>query len=135
MRTAALPEDLATRADQVRWTVATNLDTILKRERWSRRAAALALGLSHRYVNDRATGDVDLSASDLAMFADFLEVSISDFYAPIPEGSDLRTLVPKVAGSIPVGGTVIPFPARSWVSEERAQVAPVTAIRAAVAAS
>ena len=44
MRTAALPEDLATRADQVRWTVATNLDTILKRERWSRRAAALALG-------------------------------------------------------------------------------------------
>lgn len=135
MRTAALPEDLATRADQVRWTVATNLDTILKRERWSRRAAALALGLSHRYVNDRATGDVDLSASDLAMFADFLEVSISDFYAPIPEGSDLRTLVPKVAGSIPVGGTVIPFPARSRVSEERAQVAPVTAIRAAVAAS
>lgn len=94
MRTAALPEDLATRADQVRWTVATNLDTILKRERWSRRAAALALGLSHRYVNDRATGDVDLSASDLAMFADFLEVSISDFYAPIPKGSDLRTLVP-----------------------------------------
>lgn len=86
MRTAALPADLATRSDEIRQTVATNIDALLKSQRWSRRAAAMALGISHRYVNDRAAGDVDVTASDLAMFADFLDVPVSRFFAETQNG-------------------------------------------------
>jgi transcriptional regulator with XRE-family HTH domain len=80
MKTAALPEELATRADEIRATVAQNLDDLLKSQRWSRRATAAQLGLTHTYVNSRAAGDTDLSASDLAMFADFLDVPVSRFF-------------------------------------------------------
>lgn len=88
-----MPEGLATRSDEVRSTVALNLDALLKEKRWSRRAAATALGLTHTYVNSRAAGDTDLSASDLAMFADFLEVSVADFFTPVPPGPENVTRI------------------------------------------
>lgn len=102
MRTATIPQELATRAEQVRATVAGNLDALLTQQRWSRRAAASALGLTHTYVNSRVAGDTDLSAGDLAMFAEFLDVPVSQFFEPLPDdegnvtkiGSNRRTLVP-----------------------------------------
>lgn len=97
MKTAALPDDLSARADEVRSRVATNLSELLTVNRWSRRSAAAELGLTHRYVNDRAAGTVDLSSSDLAMFADFLEVPVSRFFAR-PEGdSD----IPRIGAGKP----------------------------------
>ena len=39
-----------------------------------------------------------------------------------------RISVPKVAGSIPVGGTIIQFPSRTPVAVDRGTVAPVTSI-------
>lgn len=86
MKPAALPEELATRADEVRELVARNLDQLLKEQRWSRRAASAALGLTHTYVNSRVAGDTDLSASDLDMFAAFLDVPVARFFqAPVAE--------------------------------------------------
>lgn len=85
MKQAVLPEALSTQADEVRIRVACNLDDELKAQRWTRRAAAGELGLTPRYVNSRVAGDVDLSASDLAMFSDFLGVPVSRFFAPRPK--------------------------------------------------
>lgn len=82
MKQTAIPDQLAAQATEIRLTVAANLDSLLEQNRWSRRAAALALGLTHRYVNSRATGEVELSSSDLAMFADFLGVPITRFFEP-----------------------------------------------------
>lgn len=80
MRNAHIPEAAAEKATAVRATVAHNLSAELKAQRWSQRAAATALGLTPRYVNSRAIGDVDMSASDLAMFAEFLDVPIARFF-------------------------------------------------------
>lgn len=80
MKPAALPEELSTQADEVRTRVAKNLSDELKAQRWTRRSAAAELGLTSRYVNSRAAGEVDLSASDLVMFADFLSVPVSRFF-------------------------------------------------------
>lgn len=87
MRQAALPVEIADQADATRVRVAQNFSDMLKAERWSRRAAAEALGLTHRYVNSRASGMVDMSASDLALFADFLKVPVSRFFAEPTSGN------------------------------------------------
>lgn len=80
MKHAHLPEEAAERATAVRAKVAHNFSYELKAQRWSQRAAATALGLTPRYVNSRAIGDVDMSASDLAMFAEFLDVPVARFF-------------------------------------------------------
>ncbi len=77
--------ELSSRADEVRITVATNLDHMLKAQRWTRRSAAAQLGLTHTYVNSRAAGTTDLSASDLVMFADLLEVPVARFFDAVPD--------------------------------------------------
>lgn len=87
MKSASLPVPLAAQSELVRHTVARNLDRLLTEQRWSRRAAANALGLTHRYVNSRAAGEVDLSASDLSMFAKFLGVSEQSFFEPVRDDS------------------------------------------------
>lgn len=114
---------------------------------------AREIGMSQSKMSRRTTFSEPFDIDELSAIAAVLEVSIVDLIGGtnlptrprfgrsgirtlhLVEDPNLRAWVPKVAGSIPVGGTVIPFPARSRVSEERAQVAPVTAIRAAVAAS
>jgi len=74
-------------ADEVRETVAANLRATLKQNRWSERKAADALGLTPAYVNRRASGDTDLSSSDLAMFARFLNVPVQHFFTQITNWS------------------------------------------------
>ena len=66
--------------DATAQTVAANLSAELSRQRWSARKASVALGLTHVYVSRRASGDVECSASDLAMFAELLEVPITKFF-------------------------------------------------------
>lgn len=117
MRHATIPEAVAEKATAVRATVAHSLSEELKAQRWSQRAAATALGLTPRYINSRANGDVDLSASDLAMFAEFLNIPITRFFDEhrdpdsnvvsigAKKSPNHRSLVPMVAGSNPVGGT------------------------------
>ncbi len=45
-----------------------------------------------------------------------------------PNDPNRRTLVPKVAGSTPVGGTLIPFPTRAGAALDRERLAPVTTL-------
>lgn len=96
MKNATIPENVAAQADIVRHTVAANLSALLDEQRWSRRAAATALGLTHRYVNSRATGDVELSSSDLAMFARFLNVPISRFFVATQNGPETFASGPRL---------------------------------------
>lgn len=133
MKHSTISEVAADKASAVRATVAHNFSTELKRQRWSQRAAATALGLTPRYLNARATGDVDMSASDLALFAEFLNVSIGRFFdevrddssnvvsinvkkAPTPK-SEGRTVGP--AGFDPTTSTV-----KTWISD--AVITPIT---------
>jgi len=104
MKTAAFPEELATRADAIRDLVARNLDQLLKEQRWSRRAAAAELGLTHTYVNSRAAGDTDMSASDLAMFAEFLAVPVSRFFAEPVDDTNVTPLPRATRRTRPVNG-------------------------------
>ena len=92
--------------DEVADLVAGNLSDHMEAERWTGRSFALALGLQPIYVQRRMSGEVELSATDLKVFADKLGIRVQDLFKS-------RTLVPKVAGSNPVGGTLIPFPART----------------------
>lgn len=78
MKTAALPEALATRADEVRTTVAHNLDELL---------------------NGGVAGTVDLSSSDLAMFAEFFDVPVSRFFEPVATARDNLTGICTRPGS------------------------------------
>lgn len=87
--------------DEVRERVAANLRRELKDNRWSERKAAAALGLSPAYINRRASGETELSASDIAMFASFLDVPEQKFFLPITVRSlatvhQLRPTLPAV---------------------------------------
>ena len=64
--------------------VAENLHVELRRQRWSDRAAATALGVTGTYVNRRTRGITPLTPADLAMFADFLNVPVGKFFQ-LPE--------------------------------------------------
>jgi hypothetical protein len=80
MRNAVVPAEIAEQADKMRTIIATNFSDMLEENRWSRRRAAEALGLTHTYVNSRATGDVEMSGSDIMLFASFLGVSEAEFF-------------------------------------------------------
>lgn len=88
--------------DATAQTVAANLAAELTRQRWSARKAALALGLTNVYVSRRVSGDVECSASDLAMFATFLDIPITRFFAgvntngPASEEAGPRALLPEL---------------------------------------
>jgi len=64
------------RESGVRQQVADNLTAELARKRISGRDAAKALGLTQMYVARRTSGAVELSVSDLVMFADFLNIDV-----------------------------------------------------------
>ncbi|WP_440298673.1 helix-turn-helix domain-containing protein [Humibacter sp.] len=103
MRNAVVSAEFAEQADKMRSIIATNFSDMLEENRWSRRAAAEALGLTHTYVNSRATGDVEMSGSDIMLFASFLGVSEAEFFAanrPKPK-SNVRILnTAKNAGKL-----------------------------------
>lgn len=64
----------------VREKIAANLSAEMKRARWSGRAMADALGLTQAYVARRASGDVELSGSDIDLFAGFLGVPVAALF-------------------------------------------------------
>jgi transcriptional regulator with XRE-family HTH domain len=72
--------------DETRELVAANLSAELTRQRWSGRKAAAALGLTQPYVARRMSGDVELSASDIVMFASFLDIPVTKFFEGIKKG-------------------------------------------------
>ena len=104
MRNAVVPAEIAEQADKMRTIIATNFSDMLEENRWSRRRAAEALGLTHTYVNSRATGDVEMSGSDIVLFADFLAVPVTEFFKEHrtkPTGGNLRVLnTSKNAGKL-----------------------------------
>lgn len=72
-------------ADATRQLIADNLSAEMKRARWSGRQMASALGLTQPYVARRAAGEVECSGSDLVLFANFLDVPVSAFFATRPK--------------------------------------------------
>lgn len=80
-----MPQELSEQANRTRAMIARNFSDELKAQRWSKRSISVALGLTHTYVNNRANGSVEMSGSDLALFADFLAVPVTRFFAPVPE--------------------------------------------------
>jgi transcriptional regulator with XRE-family HTH domain len=75
-----MTNDRQEKALEVREVVAANLSRALFLQRWSERKAATALGLTNTYVNRRASGLTECSASDLAMFSEFLDMPVSEFF-------------------------------------------------------
>lgn len=144
--------------DQIRFARAAFVRDELKAERWSIRAAAMAIGTNHTSLGARVKGDTAFLAEDIESIAYLLKRDPIEFYGEyINAGTDPsnpRTLVPKVvgsgqgayeiasvaqgiehwfpvpvaAGSNPAGGTLINFPTRESVAVERENVAPVTPI-------
>lgn len=103
MRNAVVPAEIAEQADKMRTIIATNFSDILAENRWTRRSAAEALGLTHTYVNSRATGAVEMSGSDIVLFADFLGVPVSEFFMthrPKPKGNVRVLNTARNAGKI-----------------------------------
>ena len=100
----------------------------------SARFVATRIGLSPSSMGERLKGKSPFLADELEGIARVLRIDPVDFYRHYiavdahwsPDGSNPRTLVPKVAGSIPVGGTnIVPFPTRdrSSVSASGGRVA------------
>ena len=67
-------------SEDIRDIIAGNLRAELTRQRWSNRKAAAALGLTHVYVGRRANGEVELSGTDLALFAGLLEIPVAKLF-------------------------------------------------------
>lgn len=74
---------------------------MLHDERWSRRQIALAIGASHRYINDRMNGQVDLSFSDIEAIAPLLKMDAPQLFAALHEAENAPA--PKRRGLIPAG--------------------------------
>lgn len=118
--------------------VAAEVRAELARQRQNSNSLPKHLGKSQRYWYERINAKLPFSVDDLAALSTLLQVPMSRFVppviAPTPHGDDTeiasnpRTLVPKVAGSIPVGGTIIPFARRHRPTIEHATAAPVTSI-------
>lgn len=89
-----MPGGLAERALEVRAMIAANLADELEDQRWSYRKAAMKLGLTHTYVTARANGSVELSGSDLMMFAELLNVPVSRFFLERQTASKPRAGTP-----------------------------------------
>jgi transcriptional regulator with XRE-family HTH domain len=62
----------------------TALRDMLRNERWSNRAAAQHLGLTHTYVGARLNGEVDLSYSDIESFARLLNMKTAELFMKLP---------------------------------------------------
>ena len=56
------------------------LGRLLDEERWSNRAAAQRLGLSHTYIGNRVNGEVDITFSDVEAFARLLKMQPGELF-------------------------------------------------------
>lgn len=92
MNTASKEKETPTRQ-----VVAHNFKARLEAERWSEHKLAAALGLTPSYVNRRAIGETELSATDLAMFSEILNMRIQDFFKTdrrtLDYGSDVSNII------------------------------------------
>lgn len=67
-------------AADTREKIAANLSAEMTRARWSGRRMADALGLTQAYVARRASGEVELSGSDIDLFTGFLGVPVTALF-------------------------------------------------------
>lgn len=114
-------------------------------------ALGRAIGMSQSMISRRTNGSTAFDTDDLGRIAGYLGLDLVELVqmpkgapAPHDDSSNPRRLVPKVAGSIPVGGThtkdrpaeggpsLIPFPVRphTAAADESSfvRIAPVTPI-------
>lgn len=102
---------------------------MIDRDGRSARYVALNVGLNPTSMGERLKGKSPFLADELENIARVLKIEPVSFYAQYigvhPDDSNPRTLVPKVAGSTPVGGTVIQLPTRERSTVERSGLAPV----------
>jgi len=118
METAAFTPE-----DTTRTHIAGNVAAELARHRYSKRAAALALGMTPLYLYRRLNSEVEFGGSDLAAIADLLGISPGVFFgetknAPTPtgEGSKLPELDSNqqpAGNQYPEIAEVIELPVRS----------------------
>ncbi|WP_431862981.1 hypothetical protein [Microbacterium algeriense] len=89
--------DLSQR-DVIRSARAAFVRDALKSERWSVRAAALAIGTNHTSLGARVKGDTAFFAEDIESIAILLKRNPIEFYGEYlragSDDSDPRTLVP-----------------------------------------
>lgn len=81
---------------------------------------------SRGYWQRRVSGELSFDIDDLDALAGLLGVRITDFFTGHDDTPNPRRLVPKVAGSTPVGGTIVSFPRVERASPDRAGIAPIT---------
>lgn len=87
-----------TKVEAIRLRVASNFRAELRRKGLTTRSTASALGLTQPYVNRRTSGMVELSASDLELFSEFLRIPMSRFFlddGTEPEVYPVATLTPN----------------------------------------
>lgn len=84
--------------DDVRAARAAFVRSYLKAERWSVRAAALAIGTNHTSLGARVKGETPFTAEDIESLAALLKRDPIEFYGEYlragTDDSDPRTLVP-----------------------------------------
>ena len=111
--------------DATRMRVANNLNAELKRQRWSIRKASTALGVTLSYLTRRTSGDTELSASDLELFSEFLEIPIERFFLndeKAPAAARGRAGASGISGIVDISGRVGPAglePTTSTVEERK----------------
>jgi len=59
----------------------------MKKQRWSARKAAVALGVQHTFISRRLSGETAMDADDMEMFARLLDVPVASFFERNPENS------------------------------------------------
>lgn len=125
------------RVNDTRELVAANLTAELRRQRYSDRQAATALGLTNVYVSRRTSGSVELSATDLVMFSDFLSIPITKLFEGTKKGPETNASgpvqLPDVDSNHEPAVTSLAAYRRGKAqipATERGTIAPVTSIRA-----
>lgn len=96
--TAFAPEET------IRYQIADNVAAELARHRYSKRAAALALGMSPLYLYRRLSGDVEFGGSDLAAIADLLGIEAGVFFSgnsKTPSSAKVASLASAEVGAKP----------------------------------
>ncbi|WP_295105801.1 helix-turn-helix domain-containing protein [uncultured Microbacterium sp.] len=141
MSTNAAPTATTTPDDRI--AVATAVRAHYSAAGLSASALAREIGMSQSKMSRRTTFAEPFDIDELSAIASVLDISIVDLISGtnlpsrprfgrggmrslyLVETPDLRTLVPKVAGSTPVGGTLIQFQPRERASVARSGLAPV----------
>lgn len=120
--------------DEIQAARASVIWTALKAERWSLRLLEQRTHIPKSTLSAKMNGHSPMLAADIELFAEILGSDpVELFRAYLGGGDDTtnrRNSVPKVAGSTPVGGTLISFPdPRARDTPPRVGLATVVSIR------